>query len=294
MMHSSLTQTHAWPTYTFRAMGSQIKFWLEADPILADDTFAQVEALFADNERALSRFQPDSELSQLNGRPNQWIPVSDLLWDVLTRALVWAEITNGLFDPTILTALEATGYTQSFDKLGEMGRNGRLPCHTFTRDSWAAIQLDSSRRAVWLPEGIRIDLGGIAKGYTAQQAVQLLTQYGPCLVDAGGDLTAGTAPHGYPGWPVAIAAPWADPNIAQENLMTLWLAETSLATSGIDYRRWVQNNGFAQNNRFAHHIIDPRTGHPADTDAITATILAQDAIAADVWATVMLILGTHD
>ncbi|MCP4418154.1 MAG: FAD:protein FMN transferase, partial [Chloroflexi bacterium] len=105
----------AWQTYSFRAMGSQISLWLEAEPHIVATAFAQVEALFAENERTLSRFLPESELSQVNGRSGQWVSVSNLLWDVLAEALAGAEATDGLFDPTMLTALEAAGYTHSFE-----------------------------------------------------------------------------------------------------------------------------------------------------------------------------------
>ena len=268
-------------------MGSQITFWVEADLAVAQAAFTQVEQLFIRNEQTLSRFRASSELSQLNGRCQQWVSVSDLLWQVLVQALTWAENTNGLFDPTILAALESVGYCQSFDRLKLSNPYEPTTPKPFIRDGWQAIQLDPHQQAVWLPAGIYLDLGGIAKGYSAQQAVSFLAQFGPCLVDAGGDLTAGLAPQGYPGWPVAIAAPWQESEIAQESLAEVWLAEATLATSGVDYRRW-QYNG-----RQAHHLIDPRTGQPANSDIITATVLAKDAVIADVWATTVLILGSH-
>ena len=276
-----------WPNHTFRAMGSQIALWLEADLAVAQAAFTQVEQLFIRNEQALSRFRASSELSQLNGRCQQWVSVSDLLWQVLVQALTWAENTNGLFDPTILAALESVGYWQSFDQLKLSNPYEPTTPKPFIRNGWQAIQLDPLQQAVWLPAGIYLDFGGIAKGYSAQQAVNLLAQFGPCLVDAGGDLTAGWAPQGYPGWPVAIAAPWQKSDMVQENLAEVWLAEATLATSGVDYRRW-QYNG-----RQAHHLIDPRTGQPANSDIITATVLAKDAVIADVWATAVLILGSQ-
>ncbi len=293
------TPTHNnWLTHSFRAMGSQISVWLEADPNRAFDAMSQVEALFAKNEQTLSRFLLDSELNFVNGHFEQWTVVSDLLWGVLIEALNWAEATNSLFDPTILNALEIAGYTHSFEQL-EMGGNSLPPRRSRGRfanaiaekscptlEQWMAIRLDWDEQAVWLPQGIRIDLGGIAKGYTAQQAVELLSQWGPSLLNAGGDLTAGDAPADFPGWPVGLAAPWTDSEQPQEHLATLWLANSSLATSGIDYRRWERNG------RFAHHLIDPRTGQPAQTDCLTTTVLAADAAEAEAWATAALILGS--
>ncbi len=292
-MTYTTTPAQTWQTYTFRAMGSQMTVWLEADPHLAFAMFDQVERLFAKNEQALSRFLPDSELNMLNGRSGQWTQVSNLLWSVLTEALDWAKVTDGLYDPTMLNALEMAGYTRSFELMTTDEQNGRSPnspdqpAHSVL-GQWAKIQLNHvDEQLVWLPQAIKIDLGGIAKGYTARQAVKLLSRWGACLLNAGGDLTAGDAPSNTPGWPVAIAAPWTKQKPNQESLATLWLVNNSLATSGIDYRRWQQNG------RSAHHLIDPRSSQSAQTDVLTATVLAASATEAEVWATTALILGSQ-
>jgi thiamine biosynthesis lipoprotein len=266
-------------------MGSQIGLWLDTNPETAVTAFAQAEALFAFNERVLSRFLPESELSQLNGRAGEWVPVSDLLWNVVCDAVLQAEATQGLFDPTLLNALEAAGYDRSFALMRDSGET-HFQSASHLQGNWRQIGLDADRQAIWLPPGMRLDLGGIGKGFTAQEAVELLAQWGPCLVDAGGDVTAGAAPHDLPGWPVALAAPWTEESPEQANLLTLWLAESSLATSGIDYRRW-QRNG-----RTAHHLIDPRTGQPAQTDILTVTVWAEQATMAEAWATAVLVQGS--
>jgi thiamine biosynthesis lipoprotein len=278
----------SWYKHEFRAMGSGMAVWLEvADPALATRAFSQVITLFEDYEQALSRFRPDSELSQLNARGGQWVVVSDLLWDVLTLAMEMAAITNGRFDPTTLNALEDYGYTVSFEQLTRNGSDSYLPHRVPYPGNWTAIKFDEARQAVFLPGGMRVDLGGIGKGYTAQKAVDRLRALGPCLVDAGGDLAAGDAPQGYPGWPVAIGAPWKGDGQEPSDLFTLWLANQALATSGIDYRAWERNG------HFAHHLIDPATGQPAATDGLTATILADDAAQAEAWATATLIAGSE-
>ncbi|MCB8968546.1 MAG: FAD:protein FMN transferase [Ardenticatenaceae bacterium] len=236
--------------------------------------------LFRHHEQILSRFRADSELSLLNGRSAQWVPVSPLLWQTLTTAISLAELTDGLFDPTLLPALEAAGYTHTFPIAPGANGTSTAPMP----GCWADIRLDAARQAVWLPAGVRLDFGGIGKGLAAQQAVQLLTGWGPCLIDAGGDLCAGEAPRNWPGWPVAVTTPTGvDGDCA--DLFSLWLVEASLSTSGIDYRRW-QHNG-----RSAHHIIDPRTGCPADTDLLTVTVLLRSAAQAEGIATAMLVQG---
>ena len=280
------TTTITCPTHTFRAMGCQIDLWLETDEATAVSAFAAVVQLFAENERLLSRFLPTSELSQLNGRAGQWVPVSDLLWNVLEEALIWALATDGLFDPTCLNALEAAGYTASFEALAAAQHNGRSAATHLLTGQWSAIRLDVDRQAVYLPPGVRIDLGGIAKGYTAQQAVNLMSRWGACLVNAGGDLVAGPAPAGFPGWPVGIARPSATKRT--NTALNIWLVDAALATSGVDYRRWTMNG------RAAHHLIDPRTGQPAATNLLTATVWAAQAAEAEVRATTSLIMGLHE
>jgi thiamine biosynthesis lipoprotein len=142
-------------------------------------------------------------------------------------------------------------------------------------------------RSVYLPRGVRVDLGGIAKGYTAQQAVELLRPFGPCLIDAGGDLAAGDAPDGFPGWPVAVGMPWMGEGVETADLFSSWLANGTLATSGVDYRKWQREGGYA------HHLIDPATGQPAATDGLTVTVLAGDAGTAEAWATATLVAGSE-
>jgi thiamine biosynthesis lipoprotein len=275
-----------WHRRAFRAMGSDMAVWLEmSDPDTATEVLDWVEALFERNEQVLSRFRPDSELSQLNARSEQWVAVSDLLWEVLNLALGMAAVTDGFFDPTMLNALEQYGYVVTYEQLTfiDLSSPGSRPLYP---GQWTAIELNEARRAVFLPAGVRVDLGGIAKGFTAQQAVNQLRDLGPCLVDAGGDLAAGSAPAGFPGWPVAVSSPWSDENQEPFDLCTLWLCNEALATSGIDYRNW-QLDG-----RLTHHLIDPASGAPAVTDGLTMTILSDDAAQAEAWATAALVAGS--
>ncbi|MCP4359441.1 MAG: FAD:protein FMN transferase [Chloroflexi bacterium] len=270
-------------THNFYAMGCHMAVWLEHEETnTAVSAFQEVETLFATAEKRMTRFSANSELSQLNGQTGQWVCVSSNLWMIIQCAAQMAAETEGLFDPTMLNALEALGYAHTFDEIRDTtavstqnnNENGRFQ----------DIQFDETHRAIKLPTGVRLDLGGIGKGHTAQQAIAYLNTLGPCLIDAGGDLTAGIAPQHYPGWPVGIAAPWSA-EMERENLLRLWLSESSLATSGIDYRCWTQNG------RLQHHIIDPRTSQPADTDILTVSVLAEDAYIAETWATAALVAG---
>lgn len=271
----------------FRAMGSHINLWLQhEDASEAAATLERAQGLFNVAERRMTRFEPESELSQLNQRAgHEWVPVSRLLWRVISRALQLAAETEGLFDPTVGGAVVASGYGQSFDAARRQGnRDGGKQGVPFL-GQWRAVARDPARHAVRLPLGVQLDLGGIGKGFTAQLAADWLSAWGPCLVDAGGDVTAGDPPAGQPGWPVEISRPSQDDTA--EAALTVWLNNATLATSGIDYRWWWQDG------KRRHHLIDPRTGGPAETDLLTATVLAADASAAEAWATAMLISGSQ-
>lgn len=285
-MNRQTTPSH-WHRHTFRAMGCQMSIWLDmrhSRP--TDQLLNKAEAMFHQAEGVLSRFDATSELSQLNNRAGRWTPVSDLMWSIVTQALFLARETNGLFDPTQLMALETAGYDRSFVQMPADTAGSGVVTAVNRHGQWQQVQLDAVAQAVLLPPNVRLDLGGIAKGYTAQQVVDLLDQEAPCLVDASGDLTAGDAPQGWPGWPVAIAAPTHAGSEGNTPLLQLWLVDGTMATSGIDYRRW------RQNGRLAHHVIDPRTSLPAAADLLTATVLARTAVRAEAWATAALVAGS--
>lgn len=263
-------------------MGCQIRFWLAApDTAVSQTKRQQAEQLFHTIESQLSRFQPDSELSRFNQQSGRWVTVSPHFWAVVNAAVQAAAATDGLFDPTLERALKQAGYDRSFATLSAPVLQA-MPDAPAASGQWAAIELDVTHTAVRVPPGVTLDFGGIAKGYTAVLASRLLSEAGPNLVSAGGDLTAGEAPPGQPGWPVGIA----DPYQPARNLVTLWLTNATLATSGLDYRRWQQHDG-----REAHHIIDPRTGRPAQTDLLTASVWHPSAIVAETWATAVLVAG---
>jgi thiamine biosynthesis lipoprotein len=130
---------------------------------------------------------------------------------------------------------------------------------------------------------LSLDFGGVAKGWAAHQAMQRLRGYGPVLVDAGGDIAiSGLLSEGQP-WAVGIE----DPLHPDASLGTLMLGRCGVATSGRDYRRWKQGD------TWKHHIIDPRSGEPAQTDILSATVIAPTVLEAEMAAKVVLILGSQ-
>jgi len=266
----------------FKAMGCGMSLWLAGcEPAVAYPHLqaARLSIELAENE--LSRFRPASGLSRMNRLSGQPVPVSPILWEVMSAALEAAKATHGLYDPTVLRALESAGYKTSFETLKGQQAGQKGPGEGTYNYSWKDILLDPVARTVTIPVEAGIDLGGIAKGWTARQVAQSLGEAGPCLVDAGGDIAARGAPPGMAGWPVGVANP-LQPEL---NLTVLTVCDGGMATSGIDYRRWT-SNGHLQ-----HHIIDPRTGSPARTDLLAVTVMAQDVVHAEIHAKAALILG---
>ncbi len=264
----------------FRAMGCHMRAMLDSDSAQSADRLAQIPDRFAEWENALSRFRDDSELTRLNRQGGRAMRVSPILWEAVNVAIEAARRSEGLVTPTVLPALELAGYGRSFDHLIGV-QNTCQASATCISSHWRVIELDARARSIRLPESVRLDLGGVAKGWAADKAVKLLGARAPALVDAGGDVAVRQPPRGERGWPVAIANPLKP----GEPIEVLLVSRGGVATSGRDYRRW-KKNGVEQ-----HHLIDPRTGLPAETDVLTATVVAPTAFEAEVAAKAALILG---
>ncbi len=266
----------------FRAMGCTMLAAIDADTPAAQAALAAVPAQFEAWEQALSRFRKDSELSALNARSGAPVPVSDTLWQVLNAALEAARWSDGLATPTVLKALEAVGYDRSFGELMVATTSSHRPPAPV--EDWRRVHLDPVSRTVMAPPGVQLDLGGIAKGWAAETVAIDLARVGPALVDAGGDIVVTGPRAGGEPWPIGVEPPYGDQRDLDLPLLTL--THGAVATSGRDYRT------FAHGGAVHHHLIDPRTGRPAATDVLTATIIAPTALQAEAAAKVALILGS--
>jgi FAD:protein FMN transferase len=259
----------------FPAMGTTISSLLPAAG--AADGAAAVRALFAEWERRLSRFLPDSELSRLNRRSGEPVQVSPLLFAVLTTAVSAARATGGIFDPTLLRQLVRVGYDRSFEEMPPLVPASPAVLHP--GGGWQGLRMDATQRRVTLPAGVEVDLGGIAKGMAVDAALARLGELGITsgLVNAGGDLALLGSPPGGEEWPIAVPgrdAGWTVP-----------LRRGAMATSGIAHRRW------RQGTRRRHHLLDPRTGAPAESGLWSVTVVAGRCEQAEVAAKVAFILG---
>ena len=270
-------------THQFRAMGTEVALWLwHANESIAHRVLRQIEQFFAQTEARLSRFKTNSELSRLNRSAGKPFTASPLLFDLVDAALIWRQRTDGIFDPTILRALLAHGYDRSFEDIANRPDTA-VHAERSISPARSQVKLNRSKHTITLPQNVGLDLGGIAKGWTVQQAGQRLRRLGPALVDAGGDIVCTGLPPNGSAWLVGIE----DPLQPDKDVATLILNHEAVATSSLVRRRW-QHQG-----RLAHHLIDPRTGVPANTDLLSVTVIGPRLPAAEIQAKVALILGTE-
>jgi thiamine biosynthesis lipoprotein len=268
--------------HSMRAMNTDCLLILRVDDESAGRTaLMRAVARVEEYERTFSRFQPDSDLTRLNEGPSDQVQVSAGLAALLTRALEYARVTDGVFDPLVLAELEALGYDRTFEEVSSRG-HAPLPVAVRARTHWTTVQVDGAREVVTRPAGTRIDLGGVAKGAAADAAMAELASFPGALIDLGGDIRAHGQPDDADGWIVAVDEP-AGPHVASLDYLTL--RDGGVATSSVGKRQWTRNGATA------HHIIDPRTGQPACSGAVQCTAIADSAEHADVAAKVGLILG---
>jgi FAD:protein FMN transferase len=256
--------------HAFQAMAVAVECLVAGDAP-TDDVFAAVEDDFARLEQTFSRFRTDSELSRLNAAG--FAHCSDELIEVVALALDARERTQGRFDPTVHDAVVAAGYDRTFAEVAP-NANCSAPAPV---PAGGGVEVDRAQRTIRLAPGTRLDLGGIVKGYAAERACELLRPFGPCLVNAAGDIAVrGVPEEGV--WPIGVQTP--------DEPVTLGLSHGGVATSGRDYRRWTRNG------REHHHLIDPFTGAPSASDLVSATAVGATAVDAEVHATALFLAGS--
>ena len=247
----------------------------------------QVEAWFRYVEGKLSRFRTDSELSQLNRSNGSSFAASALLYEVLAVASYYCRETGGLFNPFLGSVLGELGYNTSFDQLERTGvGQTTAPRPRPTRQAvLVPLAMSPSAASVSLLPGVAIDLGGIAKGWSAQTMRNWLGDDGidSGVIDAGGDIVAWGE-----GDRRSLAV--ADPFDPERDIAVLKLRkQAAAATSSTLKRRWA-----GANRQVRHHIVDPVTQQPSQSDLVQVTVLADDLTVAEVYAKCLLILGSEN
>jgi thiamine biosynthesis lipoprotein len=251
----------------------------DALPAATDELRLELERVDA----ACSRFRSDSELSRLNHAAGTAIAVSPLLAEAVDAALRAAAVTGGLVDPTVGASLRLLGYDRTFT-LVRSRDSATLQARAVPTPGWHTVELDRQRGIVRLPPGVELDLGATAKALAADRAAHAAAARSGCgvLVSLGGDIAvAGQPPEG--GWPVLIA----DDHRARLDGPgpVVAIAVGGLATSSTFVRRW--RAGSVE----LHHIVDPRTGRPAQGAWRTVSVAAACCVDANTASTAAIVLG---
>ncbi len=266
-----------WKQHGFKPMGTQAYIEVLAkDDVQAQQAIAFVEAEFARVNALMSPWVESSELSLLNREAaRQPVTVSAELWQLLARARQVSELSHGAFDITFASVGFKFDY-RLHQKPSDAERKEQAQWINYRY-----VQLLPKNQVKFSRPQVKIDLGGIAKGYTVEQSIQLLKKMGirHALVSAGGDTRLLGDKAGRP-WLVAIKHPRAeDKQVAQ-----LPLVDQAISTSG-DYERY-----FIEDGKRYHHILDPKTGQ-SPTELMSVSVIGPDATQTDALSTTLFVLG---
>jgi len=273
------TATDAEASAGWRALGTLVQL-VVTDPAALPEARRLLENDLAEVDAACSRFRADSEIRSLAGGRQH---VSPLLAEAIGVALRAARLTDGDVDPTVGAAMSAAGYDRDFDQIDP---NGPPAAWTVRRvPGWREVRLDG--RSLILPAGVQLDLGATAKAWAADRsAARIASQAGSgVLVSLGGDIAvAGPAPK--TGWQVRVqdvtGAPGDPPTGPYAQIA---IRDGGLATSSTAARRWQRGGDVL------HHILDPRTGLPAEAVWRTVSVAAGSCADANAASTAAVIRG---
>ncbi|ANQ54002.1 lipoprotein [Thermosipho affectus] len=248
--------------------------------IIAREIFQELNRI----TKKFDPYNPESIIYKLNNS-NGWLEVDDETFAVVDLSLQYAKITNGSFDPTLGRLVKLWG----FDKFAEKeNKTFKVPARVeidkvLKKCGYEKVEMDYKNRRI-KTNGVWLDLGGIVKGYALERAYQIAKEADQeCtgFIEAGGDIRILGPKFGRDYWIIGIRNPRGSDSIDY-----IYLKSGAVATSG-DYERF-----FVVNGKRYHHILDISTGYPA-TSAISATVIADDAIKADAFSTAAFVLGKN-
>jgi len=270
---------------TFECFGGRCAVRVsDPDRELATEAVRDARRRLLDAHLTLSRFDAASELSRLNRDRRGEVPASPLMLRVVAAALEAGLRSGGLVDVTLVDAIEAAGYARSRAfadvPLGMTARpRPRRHAAPSPAARWCEIAVHDRAGTVSRPPGLRIDLGGIAKGVMADVVGERLARFPAFAVDCCGDLRLGGAE-------ARTRSILVDDPAGGGPLHELRISEGAVATSGITRRSWVDDQG-----RAAHQILDPASGLPAYTGVVQATAVAPTGLLAETLAKSALLVG---
>ena len=257
---------------TFFAMDTVMDFTIYGESGLID----QSESLIASLESLVSVTDEHSDIYAIDHTGSG--SLSGNAAELMAQALELCRRTNGALDLSVYPIVRAWGFTTgSYQVPDEAEIQALLPLVDYRK-----IQYDAATGTVTLPEGMEIDLGSVAKGYAGQLAAQMLREHGvqSALLNLGGNVqTVGTKPDGSP-WQIGIKDPQGE-----DAMMVLSVEDQAVVTSG-GYERY-----FEQDGQTYWHIMDPSTGHPADSGLISVTIVGDEGVVCDGLSTALFVMG---
>ena len=257
---------------TFFAMDTAMDFTVYGDAALLDEA----ETLIGSLEEQVSVTDEHSDIYAIDHTGSG--SLSGNAAELMEQALELCRRTGGALDISVYPIVRAWGFTTgSYQIPDEETIQSLLPLVDYTQ-----IQYDAATGVVTLPEGMEIDLGSVAKGYAGQLAAQMLRNSGveSALLNLGGNVqTVGAKPDGSP-WKIGIKDPQGE-----DAMMVLSVEDQAVVTSG-GYERY-----FEQDGQTYWHVMDPSTGHPADSGLISVTIVGDEGVVCDGLSTALFVMG---
>jgi thiamine biosynthesis lipoprotein ApbE len=271
--------TDAEASATWRALGTLVQL-VVTDPAALPGARRLLEDDLAAVDATCSRFREDSEIRSLTGGRHR---ISPLLAEAIGVALRAARLTDGDVDPTVGGAMSAAGYDRDFHQIEPNGPPLRLTVRRVP--GWREVRLDG--RSLILPAGVQLDLGATAKGWAADRSVSRIAEQARCgvLVSLGGDIAVAGLPPAT-GWRIRVQDVTGPAGETPEGPHALIaIRNGGLATSSTAARRWRRGGDML------HHILDPRTGLPAEPVWRTVSVAAGSCADANAASTAAVIRG---
>jgi thiamine biosynthesis lipoprotein len=271
--------TADWHSREEAIMGTAIRVELWSDD--RAEARRAIDAVMAEMhriDRAMSPFKPDSELSRINrDAAAMAMPISDEMFRLIERAIQFSQLSGGAFDITYAGVGHLYDYREHIRPSDEVLDAARAAI------GWRHLLLDPQQRTLrFAREGVRIDLGGFAKGHAVDNAAAILRRHGitNAIVSAGGDSRVIGDRRGRP-WTIGVR----DPRRPGEVVALLPLEDVAVSTSG-DYERFFETDDGVR----CHHLIDPKTGK-SPSSVHSVTIVADDGLTSEGLSKSVFVLG---
>lgn len=275
-------------------VGCNAKYSVIEEEIYALDTVINM-TVYSENQNAVNSAKAEirrlealfsvtnstSDISRVNSASDTFVSVSDECFSLISTALDVSDKTNGNFDITIYPAVKLWGFT-TVDKY--VPTKEELD-YVKSLIDYKQVRLDSTSKSVNIPQGVSLDLGGIAKGYISDQASQILEEQGvtSAILNLGGNIKlVGSKPNGE-SYKIGIKSPFNDGNFG-----IITAEDTNISTAG-GYERYFEADG-----KHYHHILNPYTASPADTDVLSATVVGEKGEVCDALSTAIVVSGSKN